>query len=248
MKNLLLALLVLFCKTPLSAGEWDTDPNLWGIGVVTAGDSANVLSENTPLMLPFSVDFPIYASPNGPVIGTLQTPGEKNYPSGRSFFRHADSNARTLFDLRDGREIAYDAAGLIYYEEKDGFLRVLHHTLQKPAWIKISNLHEYHLKPVLWMDFILQYGPSLFHPHDSIGLNLRKSPSTSGEKITSIKGDLYMVKFTGKREGLWAEVEVTLYDIHPCEGDAQEQNKWSGWIKLMDDKGFPNIWFYTGGC
>ncbi|MEZ4829638.1 MAG: hypothetical protein R3C61_25630 [Bacteroidia bacterium] len=196
----------------------------------------------------FAVDFPIYASPGGPVIGTLQSPGGKEYQWGRPFFTPAGTTTHTEVDLRDGREIAYDAAGLIFHEEKDGYLRVLHHTLQKPAWIKIANLRACHLQPVFWMDFVLEMGPSLFHPNDNFAMNLRNSPSASGEKLTAIKGDLYMVKFTGKREGMWAETEVTLYDFHPCEGDAKELQTWKGWVKLMDDKGFPNIWFYTGGC
>ncbi|MEZ4773195.1 MAG: hypothetical protein R3D00_08430 [Bacteroidia bacterium] len=248
MKNLLFLLLLILSCSSAFAGEWDTNPQLWGIGVITTGDSSGFIAENVPMILPFGVDFPIYESPNGPVIGTIQSPGGENYQFARPVFILAGKTQKQFIDERDSREINYDASGLIFFEEKDGFLRILSHTLQKPAWIKIANLRACHLKPVRWMDHILQIGSSLFHPHDTIALNLRKSPSPSGEKITSMKGDTYLIAFTGNRQGLWAEVEVTLYDIHPCEGDAKIQNTWKGWVKLMDDAGFPNIWYYTGGC
>ena len=76
---------------------------------------------------------------------------------------------------------------------------------------------------------------------------MRSGPSTEYEKVQTLKGDTYIITCTGKTENLWAEVSVDYYEDHPCNGGSKVQN-WKGWIKFLDDKGFPNIWYYTRGC
>ena len=68
------------------------------------------------------------------------------------------------------------------------------------------------------------------------------------EKIVTMKGETFLIKLTGKTNGNWAEVKVSEMDIPPCDGDAHEVNTYSGWIKAIDDKGFPNIWYNVVGC
>lgn len=85
-------------------------------------------------------------------------------------------------------------------------------------------------------------------------LNLRKHPRNNSLKIKCLKGNDWDQGFcTGlrirKRLNNWAEVEY--FEMHPTvksiENDEDcsyiERNKQVGWIKAIDDNGFPNIWY-----
>lgn len=82
-------------------------------------------------------------------------------------------------------------------------------------------------------------------------LNLRKGPSTSNPIIRCISDN----KISGREfshfsiletKKSWAKVEVVTYimtDSAQSECDYSEHRKETGWIKVMDDNGFPNIWY-----
>lgn len=220
----------------------------WGIGVILAGDSSIVGNEYPPL-LPPEADFPVYASPDGPVIGIACV--NKRSSDGYEEFLYTPLNATESikFDYNDSREVYYEQSGLLYFEEEAGFVRIFHHTLKgKPAWIKKANLRACHLKVIPWMEFLLSQKGPMYHPPEEYGLNMRTGPGTSHSVVTTLKGDLYVIELTGNTQGLWAEARVTLYTAHPCEGDEKVVNTYEGWFKLLDDTGYPNIWYYVRGC
>ena len=82
-------------------------------------------------------------------------------------------------------------------------------------------------------------------------LNLRKGPSTSEPIIrcifpNKVKGQEFSHFSILATKGSWAKVEVASYvltDAAQSECDYSEHRKDIGWIKAIDDDGFPNIWF-----
>lgn len=82
-------------------------------------------------------------------------------------------------------------------------------------------------------------------------LNLRKGPSTSNAVIRCISknktsGQEFSHFSILETKKDWAKVEVVTYvmtDAAQSECDYSEHKKEIGWIKAMDDNGFPNIWY-----
>jgi hypothetical protein len=71
------------------------------------------------------------------------------------------------------------------------------------------------------------------------------------EKIVTMK-DTRTYKFTivltGNFKGNWAQTEVEVTKtIEDC-GSGPLINKFKGWFKFLDDKGYPNIWYNPMGC
>ena len=97
-----------------------------------------------------------------------------------------------------------------------------------------------------WKECFLKRNTGFFAPET--GLNLRSGPGIHNSKIVTLRGDSYSITLTGKLNGLWAEVEVELWEGNCCEEDCKVINNYKGWIKLLDNKGYPNVWFYTRGC
>jgi hypothetical protein len=68
-------------------------------------------------------------------------------------------------------------------------------------------------------------------------------------RITTLRGEMVDIKPTGGRQELWLEVEVVRYDIHPCvDGKGRVGEQWRGWLKAVDNQGYPNLWYSTRGC
>lgn len=147
---------------------------------------------------------------------------------------------------KDFIEVGYEGVVLKYYEEKGDLLKVLVNTSETSCYIKKSDLNKSGYVPMPWMQFLLNKNVEFYAPET--GLNLRKGAGIDQEKIVTLRGDVFEIKLTGKTNGLWAEVEVEKYDSHYCTGAHILEQKYKGWIKLLDDKGYPNIWFYSRGC
>ena len=247
-KSFTILLLSLFFHLSVQAGEWSTDFLSWGKGVIMPVNSWELYSEYQQFYFPLEIDIPVYNGPGGAVIGTLYLP-LSNDENGEheGYYTAAGTKNHIAVNRQDLRRITYEHNGLLFFEEKDGFVRVLHHSLNTQVWIRMKNLEIYDLKAITWMEFMKSNRTS-YSPHDRIGMNLRKSPEVKDNKIATMRGDLFSIQLTGTTQGLWAEVKVEQYDVHPCEGDSKTLNSWTGWIKLLDDSGYPNIWYYPSGC
>jgi len=156
-----------------------------------------------------------------------------------------------IVNPNDWIEVTYEGVCLKYYRQKDEYIQILIHYSPKGFWISAKELQKVGFNIVDWKSFLLA-GKSGYYPAVAEkGLILREEPSIESAGIISLEfegPEDYMITLTGKTEGLWAEVNVTTNGFYPC-GDAKvKKRNYSGWVKLLDDKGFPNIWFYTRGC
>ncbi|WP_152425252.1 SH3 domain-containing protein [Nafulsella turpanensis] len=83
-------------------------------------------------------------------------------------------------------------------------------------------------------------------------MNLKTGPSTEYEVVKTLQGDTMQITLTETCKGNWCKVKVTEHKEHPCTGTASNKDnivrEYEGWIKLLDEKGMPNVWHYTKGC
>jgi hypothetical protein len=150
----------------------------------------------------------------------------------------------------DWIEVGYEALCLKYYQKRGSFILVLVHSRPGGFWISARELEKANSCIAEWKDFLLSER-SGYYPNVKEGLVLRKKPSIKSESIVLLKQEDpsdYMITLTGKTQGLWAEVKVTTNGFYPCVEAKVKKRNYSGWIKILDNKGSPNIWFYTRGC
>ena len=81
---------------------------------------------------------------------------------------------------------------------------------------------------------------------------MRALPSTDSDLILTFNGDLFEIAPTEQAEGNWVKVKVIKYKEHPCLSELNQEElieqKFEGWLKLVDDNGSPNVWYYSRGC
>jgi len=234
--SILLSFLLLFHPS------WDTDPDLWGIGLISF--SAEVSYFGDPFHLPRDQKLAYFDSPNGAYAGYLIFQ-QHDHQSELSI--SPLSEERQIATWEDSRETDYEVRSLLVFERRDNWVKVLHHTTKGGKWLNLEALKAHNLYYRDWLQYLTDH-PTTFSPPQDFGLNLRKGAGVSYQKLESLKGDSYSIQLSGKTTlGTWAEVKVIKYDGYPCE-DRAEIASWTGWIKVLDDKGFPNIWYYTRGC
>ncbi|MEM7655284.1 MAG: hypothetical protein AAF399_04080 [Bacteroidota bacterium] len=199
--------------------------HLWGIGLLHHTSATEHFSRDS--LLPHLIGMPTYANAQGESTGV---------------FEELDILEADL------REYAYGTEGLIFLEEKNGYLRVLYRTTKGGLWLSREDLQQRGWEMEKWMDFFLHFSPTLFPRALGVNMNLRTMPFAHSKRLTTMTDDAFFIRLTGKTNGLWAEVEVQEWEGTYCEDQGKLQNEWTGWVKLLDDRGYPNLWFYTRGC
>lgn len=207
----------------------------WGIGV---------------LELPYENNefIHVYDRPNGTIEGTLGM--ERN-------IHNTDFRILTWRDGEHGGprmhipkealiEIGYEIDGLVVRKEEDGFLKIMYPKGELTAWVSLEELTKAGFLYYSWKKFMLRGRQTFFTM--SYGMNLRERPGIDGTYILTVKGDQFEIELTGKSEGLWAEVVVKEFSTIYCEEPHKLVNTYTGWMKILDDKGYPNLWFYARGC
>lgn len=152
---------------------------------------------------------------------------------------------------KEFREVGYEQSGMVWYAKEKGFIQIGLNSSSKGYWLKIEELEYYGFKVTSYLDFMVEKKPTLFPGAMGINLNFRSAATTRSKVYATLNSDKFFVTPTGKTEGNWAEVEVVEYTNSYCEVSEVDENvvnRWTGWIKILDDKGHPNIWFYTRGC
>jgi hypothetical protein len=144
------------------------------------------------------------------------------------------------------------AAGycLKYYAVDNGFARVLDNTVGGGCWVDIRQLAPSGFTIQPWMD-VLKARKNYLFVQVAVGLNLRSLPDPDSEKITLVRGRLFSIEITGETKGQWAGVHVSRYAKPPCPGKKQDNpvaGEWTGWMKIIDDAGYPNLWFDPRNC
>lgn len=149
-------------------------------------------------------------------------------------------------------------------ESKDYF-KVMWKTSKNGLFVNKKEMEDkgaifYEYKELLFSDSIpLKKGG--FYDWVNIGVNLEKSclnlrtePSKNSKKIKCILGNDWELPYHTHMKILetkdnWAKVETTEY-FYDAKSDESgegctffEINKKTGWLKAIDENGFPNIWF-----
>jgi len=191
----------------------------------------------------------LYTSPNGDIIACFQKEIHPKY-----FVRSILDNQGNWEELsRKNSGIVYipewsDYYGTVlqYYEEKDGFIRIKIN--DKNYWINRNALSSEGGTITSWKTYFTNINngnivTTLYN------MNLRTAPSANSNKVILVKKlydheeTLYIVKLTGNFQGNWAEVNVEVWDSVEgyCFKENAKQRIAHGWIKYLDDKGFPNV-------
>ena len=188
---------------------------------------------------------------DGKSIGVLfSAPASSNMINPYWWLRaYLNNNSTTYTNFRnDCIEVTYEGVCLKYYERNQQFIRVLHNVIpDPPVYLKISDIERLGYEIVDWKEFIgiSRKGWRRFDHHGP-PLTLRESPSLISKPILSFHGNLYVIEIIGPWKGSWVYVEIMQYskfDMILNERDIQ--HRYRGWIKALDERGFPNIWFTT---
>jgi hypothetical protein len=194
--------------------------------------------------------FSVYDSPNGKIIGTLKRLGNVKEDDQAPYKIYLVSGAKKI-KVNQFEEIDYDLYAIKYTDSVNGFIMILD-TLNS-NWLNVDELKQQGFKPVRWMDYMINTCREdlSFYPNEP-GLRLRKEPNASSELIGSVRGTLFKIKLSGECSGQWNKVKVIKLKQDPCDGGlSDEENieyQMEGWLKVLDDRGEPNLWRYTRGC
>lgn len=238
-KKLLFALFALpisiIAQSPLNG-----EPG-WGIGVI--------LPQPCNAQNAYGFTFPresitTYNQPNGKAVGKIASKMQNEL----SYMECIEYNNVVPFPEKAWQEVDYEQSAVVVYAVNGEWLAV--QTTSDPVsyrWIKTTDLELQGYRYQLWKDFLLQRTHS-FYPMPDNGLNLRDGAGTEFNVVTKLTNGDHLLHFTGKSKGAWMEVKAELWPLHPCEGGEKASKTYTGWIKALDDKGFPNVWFDTRGC
>ncbi|MEI6764231.1 MAG: hypothetical protein WCM76_01240 [Bacteroidota bacterium] len=213
----------------------------WGSGIIIPEKGIQTMHINMPL-----ASFGLFDTPGGKKAGTIFMKNSVNVV-------YSLEQKMIVCRVKDEDLAEVAAAGwcLKYYGEQGDFVKILVQSTGIGLWISKTELNYLHLKPETWLDFMLAKKTG-FYPNIDIGLNLRLEPDAGSKKIVLMKGDHYLIDLDGETDGAWAKATVKKYSTRPCKAASSDnlsaQETLHGWIKIVDDKGFPNIWFYPRGC
>jgi hypothetical protein len=157
--------------------------------------------------------------------------------------------AAVVQNNKDYINISHEVQALVVHKKTDNYVSVFPRSLYQDAWIKRKDLNHFGFVYLSWMEYFLKFPDKGYYARGNTALNIRKQADAKAEKVATLRGDTIQIRPTGKRKGLWLEVAVVEYGASPCEGGYENIVKqYRGWIKAVDDQGFPNIWYQTHGC
>jgi len=198
--------------------------------------------------------FKVYAQPNGEIIGLLTRNVEQNVgnlSSYRIYFVDYKAKTETQIGLEYFQEIGYEVWAITYSERRDGFVKIKYET--QDLWLNEKEMEKVGFSLVEWQTFLADNVDNLlgYYANES-GLNLREKPNPDSKIIKTLKGDTVEISPTKEHNGIWTKVKVIVRKEHPCGTDLMEEEniieELGGWIKIVDDNGLPNLWYYSRGC
>jgi len=217
----------------------------WGIGIISQTDFANKAE---------TVNFPIgntriYDQPNGNICGIIskQAIHQDQYPNYYSLCLKINNKDSIIMNRSDLREITYEGGCLKYYEERDGFVRVLKYTYTDEVWIQVDSLQNKEFTPLTWKEFLLKK-MTYFVPPRNQTIVLKISPDSSSETIIEMDSNRFLINLTGEHKDNWFKVNIKEYSRYFLEVSSETPKLYQGWIQAIDDQGHPLIWYYTRGC
>lgn len=197
--------------------------------------------------------FNVFNNPNGQKIGLLtkdvkiNTGNQSNY---RIYLDRTNDQPEQI-DLSNFQEVRYEEWAITYFERADGFIRITNN--QNSYWINEQEVIDKNFKIQEWPEFLVDnVGQLLGFYAKAPGLNLRAAPNVQSEILKTLKGNLFEITPTKERSGLWMKVKIKKYKEHICQSSLSEDEildyELNGWIKIVDDSGTPNVWYYSRGC
>lgn len=198
--------------------------------------------------------FTVYNEPNGISRGKItgRIPNNANAKEIFNIYFIANGNQNPLpIATNYLQEVDYETWALTYVERKNGFVRVLNK--ETAYWLSEVEIAEQGFKITEWQQFLMEKsGSVLGYYAKKPGLNIRTAPMVAKNKIMTLYGDLHEITLTDEYKGLWNKVTVIIRKEHPCNSSLPEEEniteELEGWVKLIDDSGTPNVWFYVRGC
>ena len=234
--------IILFLVLSVLFGRLDAQPDFmkeFGIGFLAPEGGAGQLRINFPY-----ARFDLFMKPGGPSVGKIYKKDLLNlmycFGSSGSEFRTAEADIVCL----PGK-----AYCLKVYGEESGYYKVLLNSTGAGYWISAKELGYLRYNCLRWEAFF-PASKMAFYPVAFPGLNLREGPKQESKKLSLMKGKNWVITFTGEITGLWCACKAVRYGSIPCGGSAPGKplEEYSGWIKISDDTGFPNIWFHEKDC
>lgn len=194
----------------------------------------------------------LYTKPKGATAACLV---HGNY---RNYFRTTiadNQDNRVRVTRQNSKMIAihwgkYYGQSLQYYEEKNGFVQVKINDTN--YWINLDDLANAGGKTISWKD----YFSDIDHNQMRVlyTMNLRTTPTANSDKMMVVRRieerqGIHFVELTGNFEGNWAEVNIRIWQNSDyCENRNNSDRTVKGWMKYLDDKGFPNLFPIDFSC
>lgn len=162
-----------------------------------------------------------------------------------------NNGSKTKIEYNDFENVGYGPAYLRFHDAKDNFAKVIEQTNESEYWISIdtsSKASAYTYLELLkktqnkeWAIVTGQKCLTVWSKNDSLGCikNTHINPEDYGVDIT----------FLGEFNSDMAMVFIKIFDFEDymvLEPDppAKVIKEYTGWVKLIDNNGFPNIWYY----
>ena len=195
--------------------------------------------------------FTVYDKPNGKAIGKVKL--EPKEGDSQSFYdlHFISGTHKQLVAPSEYYEIAYALFAISYNDMIDGYVRVF--DSRKNHWLKIDEIKREGFTTVNWTNFLIKESMTdsvIGYYANEPGLKLRKEPNANSDVICTIRGEFLAIKLSEKVSGQWCYATIVKYRELPCETIMDEEKnieyKKTGWVKIIDDNGAPNIWSFTG--
>ena len=182
-------------------------------------------------------DLKVYDAPNGNVKGSL---GMEAF-GGRPELTYRENGPSLIIPETAWRKINMDEYGLTVFKEEDGFIQLFAEDAEDRIWVSLVEIAQTKFQYQAWIDFMTK-SEHVFYTI-GYGMNVRMEPSATATRITTAKGDHFSIHPTGTSNGIWAEVIILEYDSDYCDEKRNLVKESRGYMKILDDAGFPNVWF-----
>lgn len=191
--------------------------------------------------------FKLYNKPSGKIVAQI-VKGTPEYGEVYKLYLRKDGYPDEMIPYGKMEMVGYEVFSLVFTNKAYSFVKVL-----EEYWISIDEIKESGLDIINYRDYLIKKTTDVLGYYaNPPGLNLRTGPSTDYEIIKTLEGDTMQITLTSTYKGAWCKVKVTEHKEHPCvSGDFSDNNiinEYEGWIKLLDEKGMPNVWHYAKGC
>lgn len=212
----------------------------WGIGVVS-NIEFNITGVNFP-----TDTIRLYDRPSGDLVMSIYKNQytRSNVETGEVFARlllENDENEIGVVNRKDFREVAYEGINLKFYQEVDGFVQCLIHSVNGGLWFNVDELENSNFKPMLWKQFLLAED-QILHPSRRSSIPLYDQ---DGVFQDSLRHGEHTVKLIDNQLGDLIEVEVL--NPGPCRnGDGAKVGQ--AWIYLINYRGHPEVFYNARGC